>query len=360
MTTLTAPAPQANAAENVGGEPINLYRLGMLFVIRCRYWSCRAGNDPDDLDLSQDRIDAKAIASFGSKDLLDPAATRKVFQAIEKKARHVLEKHSRPFAAANAHFVPWNQVQTVIEQLEALRAEFEEAVQRFLADYSTLRAQWQAQHPEIPEACYPLPMALPGRFGLSWSAFRVSGAPELTPVEDIELELEQRRARDEQVRAMEANLRRECQQFVEQYVLGFRHEVATATVLADDEAPSRAETGPYENKQRLTEWRSWLSLVLSTKGLSPSHDLHFSPASPGALDPLKDPRARAAPRAARLSLSWIPSFPDKHHALRCACRRLALTHTKQRPANAIRLITYRLHRSCGRLDPNTARDVRIL
>ena len=69
-------------------------------------------------------------------------------------------------------------------------------------------------------------MALPGRFGLSWSAFRVSGAPELTPVEDIELALEQRRASDEQVGAMEGNLRRECQQFVEQYVLGFRHEVA--------------------------------------------------------------------------------------------------------------------------------------
>ena len=82
------------------------------------------------------------------------------------------------------------------------------------------------QHPEIPDACYPLPMALPARLGLSWSAFRVSGAPELTPVEDIELELERRRARDEQVRLMEANLRRECQQFVEQYVLGFRHEVA--------------------------------------------------------------------------------------------------------------------------------------
>jgi len=69
-------------------------------------------------------------------------------------------------------------------------------------------------------------LALSGKFSLSWHAFKVTGAPQLSPVEDIELELEQRRARDAQVRLMEQNLQRECQQFVEKYVLGFRAEVA--------------------------------------------------------------------------------------------------------------------------------------
>ncbi len=224
MTTLIASSVQADSPQ--ADQPINLYRLGMLFIVKCRYWSCRAGNDADDLDLSPDRIDANAIASFGTKDLLDPEKTRKRFQHVEKQARHALEKHSRPFAAANAHFVPWNHVQTVIEQLEALQAEFDETTQQFIAAYPALRAEWQARHPEIPDACYPLPMALPTKFGLSWHAFKVTGAPELTRVEDIEMELEQRRAHDEQVKLMEANLKRECQQFVEQYVLGFRKEVA--------------------------------------------------------------------------------------------------------------------------------------
>ena len=102
MTTLTAPAPQADSATDTGDPPLNLYKLGMLFVIKCSYWSCRAGNDPDELDLTPDRIDARAIASFGTKDLLDPEKTRKRFQAIEKKARHALERHSRPFTAAGA------------------------------------------------------------------------------------------------------------------------------------------------------------------------------------------------------------------------------------------------------------------
>jgi hypothetical protein len=40
---------------------------------------------------------------------------------------------------------------------------------------------------------------------------RSPGAPELTPVEEIETELEQRRVQDEQVQLAEANLRREGQ-----------------------------------------------------------------------------------------------------------------------------------------------------
>ncbi len=208
-----------------GPEPLNLYQLGMLFVVRCRYWSCRAGNDPLELDLTPQRIDAAALASFGTKDLLDPVPTRQRFQHLEKKARHVLERCSRPFPAANAHFVPWTHVSEVVAQLEALRDEFDQAVATFLAEYPALRASWQALHPAIPPGCYPSTADLSQRFGLTWSAFKVTGLPELTGVADVELELEERRVRDAQVRLMEDNLHRECRQFVEEYVLGFRREV---------------------------------------------------------------------------------------------------------------------------------------
>ena len=160
MTTVSAPSVNQNTI-NTGTEPLNLYKLGMLFVVKCRFWSCRAGNDPDELDLTSDRIDAKAIASFGTKDLLDPQKTRKQFQTLEKKARHALEKHSRPFAAANAHFVPWNLVQAVIDELQLLRIQFDDTVFEFLNKYPVLRAEWQSKHFDIPDACYPLPMALP-------------------------------------------------------------------------------------------------------------------------------------------------------------------------------------------------------
>jgi hypothetical protein len=40
-------------------------------------------------------------------------------------------------------------------------------------------------------------MALHGKFGRSWHASKVTGAPELTAVEDIEMALEQQRVRDD-------------------------------------------------------------------------------------------------------------------------------------------------------------------
>jgi len=135
MTTLTAPTPQANAASNNGGKPINLFQLGCLFVIRASYWSCRIGNDPADFHLAPDEVKSKAIASFGSKELIDPtrAASRQwrwaPFQQIEKKARHQLAKYSKPFPAANAHFVPWEHARELIDKLEELKAEFDQAVE---------------------------------------------------------------------------------------------------------------------------------------------------------------------------------------------------------------------------------------
>ncbi len=43
MTTLTAPAAQANVAGNNGEKPINLFQLGCLFVIRASH-KVRAGS----------------------------------------------------------------------------------------------------------------------------------------------------------------------------------------------------------------------------------------------------------------------------------------------------------------------------
>ncbi len=76
MTTLTAPAPQANPLDSAE-KPINLFQLGALFVIRASYWSCRAGNEAEEFNLSPTEVESRAIASFGSKDLVDPDKSKK-------------------------------------------------------------------------------------------------------------------------------------------------------------------------------------------------------------------------------------------------------------------------------------------
>jgi hypothetical protein len=155
MTTLTAPTPQASIFNSGNEEPIDLFQLGCLFVIRASYWSCRVGNEPADLELSPEVIDARAIASFGTRDLIDPDKARKVFQTIEKKARHQLAKFSRPFTAAGAHFVPWEHASELIDALGQIKAEFDQAVETFIQQYPQLRAEWQAAHPDVPDAAYP-------------------------------------------------------------------------------------------------------------------------------------------------------------------------------------------------------------
>lgn len=226
MTTLTAPAPQAHAASNNGEKPINLFQLGCLCVIRSSYWSCRIGNEPQDFNLSASEVESKAIASFGSKELIDPDKGRKVFQQIEKKARHQLGKFSKPFPAANAHFVPWDHVPELIDELQLLKAEFDQAVEDFLVQYPQFRAEWQSLHADVPDAAYPAADELRKKFGFGWHTFKVAGAASAMAIDDIEAELAGQQCRAEQLALMKQNLRAECQQFAADYVMAFRKEVA--------------------------------------------------------------------------------------------------------------------------------------
>lgn len=223
MTTMTAPTPTSAFESNE--KPINLFQLGVLFVVRTRYWTCKAGNEANELNLSPSAISAKAIASFGTKDLIDPEKGRKVFQQIEKKARHELSRYSRPFAAANAHFVPWEHLPALVEKLEQYRVEFAAATEQFIADYPELRTGWQTAHPEIPSSVYPQAWELHDRFSFGWHSFKVAGASEALAIDDIEAELSRRDLRTEQLDQMKENLRAECRQFAADYVTAFRREV---------------------------------------------------------------------------------------------------------------------------------------
>jgi len=225
MTTLTAPTPQANPVAPTE-EPINLFQLGALFVIRASYWSCRAGNEAEEFNLSPTEVASRAIASFGTKDLVDPEKGRMVFQQIEKRARHQLAKFSRPFPAAAAHFVPWDHVPALIDALQELKAEFDAAAHTFLLQYPGLRAHWQAAHPDVPHAAYPSVAELRRKFAFTWHTFKVAGAGSAAQIDDMEAELAKRKLRTEQLAAMKANLQAECEQFAAEYVLAFRKEVA--------------------------------------------------------------------------------------------------------------------------------------
>jgi hypothetical protein len=86
MTTLTAPAP-TKTAKSLSEQPTHLFQLGVLFVIRVSYWPCRAGNERAELNLTQDGVARKAVASFDTKDLIDPEKGRRILAFLEQPAR---------------------------------------------------------------------------------------------------------------------------------------------------------------------------------------------------------------------------------------------------------------------------------
>lgn len=92
--------------------------------------------------------------------------------------------------------------------------------------YPTLRAAWQVEHPDVPDAAYPSAADLRRKFSFGWNTFKVAGAANATAIDDIEAELAGRQIRSEQLNQMKQSLRAECQQFASDYVMAFRQEVA--------------------------------------------------------------------------------------------------------------------------------------
>lgn len=111
-------------------------------------------------------------------------------------------KYSKPFPAANAHFVPWDHVPELIDQLQALKAEFDQAVEDFLTQYPQLRAEWQTQHPDVPDAAYPAAWDLRKKFSFGWAMFKVAGAANAMAIDDIQAELAGQQVRAEQLTQM--------------------------------------------------------------------------------------------------------------------------------------------------------------
>jgi hypothetical protein len=122
--------------------------------------------------------------------------------------------------------VPWEHAPELIDKLEGLKAEFEQAVEDFLLQYPQLRAEWQFEHSDVPDAAYPAAAELRKKFSFGWHTFKVAGAASAMAVDDIQAELASQQLRDEQLAQMKQNLQAECQQFASDYVMAFRQEVA--------------------------------------------------------------------------------------------------------------------------------------
>ena len=104
MATITAPAPKQ---ADLNDKPINLFQLGVLFVIRASYWPCRAGNEQvcPRREIAGGRLDPKPNRAAVARELA--ASLRFRSGHVQRRYRaHLLRRPSAAFASERPGRVP--------------------------------------------------------------------------------------------------------------------------------------------------------------------------------------------------------------------------------------------------------------
>jgi hypothetical protein len=72
--------------------------------------------------------------------------------------------------------VPWEHAPELIDKLEGLKAEFEQAVEEFLISTRSCGLTGSSNTPTCPTPPIPTPLDLRKKFSFGWHTFKVAGA----------------------------------------------------------------------------------------------------------------------------------------------------------------------------------------
>ena len=140
-------------------------------------WSGRAKLRREDIP-NADNLPPEALASLGSKKLIDPALL-KTFNTIRARAFTMLDRAGVRFIGS--WLIHDDKLAEVEQTLLDYRNEFERAAYEFVNTYETNTESWLNQFPEWASVVRPvLPdvAAMRGKFGFRWQTFKVM--PSLT------------------------------------------------------------------------------------------------------------------------------------------------------------------------------------
>lgn len=111
----------------------------VLISIQSSIWSASKKLRPEDLGGAN--LPPEKLASLGTKRVFDPTAI-KVFHTLKRKAERLCEAEGTRFLDCFA--VPKDRASALVEGLEEIRKEFEEAKEEFLKEYDQVLEQWLA------------------------------------------------------------------------------------------------------------------------------------------------------------------------------------------------------------------------
>lgn len=127
-------------------------------------------------DLGLKPEDVPEIFKLGKKQLIDQEEIR-VFQRIESRARREVEFYSFSFPIPGLRFVPHRVLNRLVESMESIKREFNEAAAEFVGRYEDLKADMltkYAQYRSALERLYPARPHVADSFHFSYAMFSIA------------------------------------------------------------------------------------------------------------------------------------------------------------------------------------------
>jgi hypothetical protein len=216
-----------------------LTRKGVLVNVSVRYWRATKKLTAEDLGLDPESVE-KRLFSLRHKNLI-PRESLQAFALIESRTHALVDACTFPFLNGLGHFLPNTRLEETMAKLAKLEQEFMADKDKFLGQYSEMRAlglaEWReaadrlVSNPqklvETIEESFPTPERMDRAFGFSTQLFQIS-VPDGFSMDEITLGEQQDviRAREQAVQEAADRIHKGVEGFVSDCVASLREQTA--------------------------------------------------------------------------------------------------------------------------------------
>lgn len=198
--TAVAPPPVADPA--AAGTDVEkkaelilekLFQSGTIVKISVGYWTAKKKLSPKDLGLDEAEV-PEEIISLGQKRLVKKSSFEAI-KSIEGKARKVAEEYSTESWIPGLRYMTTTAAGKVLPELQTLRTQFYEEMEKFLAKYPDLKAEMLKEYPQYAKALephYPSLERVRKSFYFTVDSFKITMArPEADVLTQAKVEIKQ-------------------------------------------------------------------------------------------------------------------------------------------------------------------------
>lgn len=154
-------------------EVRSITEVGIVISLQISQWGGRKKLRSEDLG-DNINLPPDTLASLGSKKICDPADL-KIFNTLKARAETLLKKTGiNNLVGKSCYIVPLAKAEDVVRELRAIRADFDQAKDKFFANYDLRLEEWLAANSEwrsIIENSLLSKNEVRHKIGFNWIAF---------------------------------------------------------------------------------------------------------------------------------------------------------------------------------------------